>query len=332
MSEINEMNFKKRLAAETKLNHPESFFAQNQEEIRANLEALRAGMDEDKYQAWKDAYLYSKEFASYMFASWMQVKFFSTDNKDALYTECVPENSEFMARLYGGINLLLLDAPEPLAPILVDEAIMMHIDDPDFFGPISLETEEEEPENKEIELINLRWGYDGGGIACGPVEGNTIAETTWIDKSGKIFFVSVSRMSEFANVYVSDTSLFDLLLYMTRNGVDFHNVLDTVNKNSRILYEMELSDRSDFKNYEYNEQIETTLIANDHYCHMDESASAEEWLNKYNDGKIDLIWKSDFGYDEDEEDEEFVEGEGKIQNTANMSAEEPLALYNSERE
>lgn len=162
MSEINEMNFKKRLAAETKLNHPESFFAQNQEEIKADLESLKAGMNEDDYQAWKDAYLVSSDFAAYMYASWVKVKFVSRDNMSVIYTECVPENSRFMTELYAGFNLLL-EVPESIAPILADEAIKMHLDDPDFFTPLTLEAEEEEPENEEIELINLRWGYDGGG-------------------------------------------------------------------------------------------------------------------------------------------------------------------------
>jgi len=27
-----------------------------------------------------------------------------------------------------------------------------------------------------MKLINLKWGYDGGGMACGPVAGSTIAK------------------------------------------------------------------------------------------------------------------------------------------------------------
>ena len=27
-----------------------------------------------------------------------------------------------------------------------------------------------------MKILNMRWGYDGGGMACGPVEGSAIVE------------------------------------------------------------------------------------------------------------------------------------------------------------
>lgn len=184
------------------------------------------------------------------------------------------------------------------------------------------EMNNEELEYNMVKMINLRWGYDGGGMACGPVEGSTITETTWLDQNGKIFFVSVSRMSEFANVYVSDASLFDLLLYMTRDDVDMDCTISQVNGIASEVYELDLNDQSDYQDSENKEMIEITLIANDQYYHMDESASAEEWLDDYNNGRIDLSWKSEFGFDEDEEDDEIEEDWDLIPDAADLTPEE----------
>lgn len=165
----------------------------------------------------------------------------------------------------------------------------------------------EKKSKKSSELINLRWGYDGGGMACGPVEGNTVTEATFVGSNKDVFFVSVSRMSEFANVYVSETSLFDLLLFMTRYDVDFKKILKQIEDNSKEIYELELCDLEPINDSKYLKEVKVAMIANDHYFHMSEDASAEEWMKSYQNGKMDMSWRSDyefFGEDEEEELEE----------------------------
>ena len=55
-------------------------------------------------------------------------------------------------------------------------------------------------------IKNMRWGYDGGGIACRPVEGNTLVELKVVDPATKrVYFVLNSRMAEFNQIMISET-------------------------------------------------------------------------------------------------------------------------------
>ena len=49
---------------------------------------------------------------------------------------------------------------------------------------------------------NMRWGYDGGGIACGPVEGNTIVEICVTANDHHNYFVVASRTGEFEKITI----------------------------------------------------------------------------------------------------------------------------------
>ena len=53
-----------------------------------------------------------------------------------------------------------------------------------------------------MKLINLKWGYDGGGMACGPVAGSTIAEIECQDEDGDTYFVHISRCGTYPTEYV----------------------------------------------------------------------------------------------------------------------------------
>ena len=66
---------------------------------------------------------------------------------------------------------------------------------------------------------NMRWGYDGGGVACGPVEGNSIVELV-VTHDDAVHFIVVCRMCEYELVYVSPFSLFDKLIHANNSDVD----------------------------------------------------------------------------------------------------------------
>ena len=58
------------------------------------------------------------------------------------------------------------------------------------------EMNNEELEYNVVKMINLRWGYDGGGMACGPVEGNTLVELCVTAEDHRNYFILFSRMGE----------------------------------------------------------------------------------------------------------------------------------------
>ena len=47
-----------------------------------------------------------------------------------------------------------------------------------------------------MKILNMRWGYDGGCMACGPVEGSAIVEIMVREDNGTTAFVTASRMED----------------------------------------------------------------------------------------------------------------------------------------
>lgn len=146
------------------------------------------------------------------------------------------------------------------------------------------------------DLVNLRWGYDGGGMACGPVEGSRITEATFIDEKGDIFFVSMSRMGQYASVHVSEVSLFDLHMYLAYPKVA-KGIFERIEDNSKCQYDLDLDDADALEainKSDYVDEIKLVMIANDQYCYMDEDASADDWMMNYQNGTLDMSWQSDY--------------------------------------
>lgn len=84
-------------------------------------------------------------------------------------------------------------------------------------------------------ITNIRVENTGEKIACGPVDGETIAEVTFENKARETYYVSASAMMEYFNVFVSRESLFDRLLHGMEGTVEdskkkqeeIHNIVVT---------------------------------------------------------------------------------------------------------
>ncbi len=75
-------------------------------------------------------------------------------------------------------------------------------------------------------LRNVRWGYTGDGIACGPCGGFDATELVVEKEEGRLTFVRLDRMDQFAAVTVRDYSTFDAFVFITDsdaldNDIDF---------------------------------------------------------------------------------------------------------------
>lgn len=153
------------------------------------------------------------------------------------------------------------------------------------------------------EAIELRNGYTGTHMACGPIEGSTVSEITFIGKEGELFFISVSRMMEFVKVYISDISFFNSLFYLDDNRVDMQKEINKLDKYASEVHDLELGDFESIDKSEYKEELYLALVANDHYyCSGDYDTKA--WLAEYNRG-TPMYWESEcLLEDEDDEDED----------------------------
>lgn len=92
-------------------------------------------------------------------------------------------------------------------------------------------------------LRNVRYGYEDGGIACGPVPGTSNVELMVINDEGKSSFILLSKYCMYESVFISDLSLFDVVMNMKRYDIDFDNELEKVESNSR--YDLEYDSNTD---------------------------------------------------------------------------------------
>lgn len=92
-------------------------------------------------------------------------------------------------------------------------------------------------------LRNARYGHEDGGMACGPVPGTSNVELMVTNDEGKSSFILLSKYCMYETVFISDLSLFDVVMNMKRYDIDFDNELEKVESNSR--YELEYDSKTD---------------------------------------------------------------------------------------
>lgn len=92
-------------------------------------------------------------------------------------------------------------------------------------------------------LRNARYGHEDGGMACGPVPGTSNVELMVTNDEGKSSFILLLKYCMYETVFISDLSLFDVVMNMKRYDIDFDNELEKVESNSR--YELEYDSKTD---------------------------------------------------------------------------------------
>lgn len=105
-------------------------------------------------------------------------------------------------------------------------------------------------------LRNVRYGYEDDGMACGPVPGTSNVELMVTNDEGKSSFILLSKYCMYETVFISDLSLFDIVMHMKHYDIDFDNELEKVESNSR--YELEYE-------YEYDPKTNETIITKEMY-------------------------------------------------------------------
>ena len=64
-------------------------------------------------------------------------------------------------------------------------------------------------------LRNVRWGYTGDGMGCGPIGGCDAVELAVESEKEKLTFVRLDCMDQFAGVTIRDHSTFDRFVFIT---------------------------------------------------------------------------------------------------------------------
>ena len=159
-----------------------------------------------------------------------------------------------------------------------------------------------------MKIRSLRWGYDGGGMACGPVSGSMVVEVCVTDKEGHNFFVVVSQMDNFQRIGVSPIPLYDILIHMMHYDVKFDEEFAKYESNVIEDYDFEIDEEpEEMSGSRFAKVIHLARLAMQAYIELDtdtgsEAEAAEEFIEPYIGENID-------GMDLPELEEEIDEDE-----------------------
>lgn len=150
---------------------------------------------------------------------------------------------------------------------------------------------------------SLRWGYDGGGIACGPIDGNFIVEIIITDEKGCNWFVSDSRYDTFDQVAVSSLPLFDILIHMMDEDVDSDYELEKYRKTYSEMYDFEMSEvPPEMSQSRFAKAIQLVRGAMQYYVDHDgddDCQTADEYIAPYLRGELNSMKLLELVMDED---------------------------------
>ena len=289
---IDNKEFRLRLANEAAIErHPIEFDMDISVEkgVTKELKKLKKGMDEEAYQAWKEEYLAS-EYERTKDYNWVTVHYLFAGIGS--YTQTVPDSQKggVLAFVNGSGSGFLGDI-EPATEEEIKNTLAM-------FADRGIEA----PEFRDCyEPVSMRAEASEGGIACGPIDGDTVTEIMFQDDDGKFFFVSVSRLVEFYNAYVSPVSLYDLLLQITRPGTNQKECMATIEKYASEKYHGEIGDYEEMEESDFIPELTLAMYMNDYYCNcIDERIEPENMLESFECDELDVElpqregW---FGYD-----------------------------------
>ena len=168
-----------------------------------------------------------------------------------------------------------------------------------------------------MKVRSLRWGYDGGGMACGPVSGSMVVEVCVTDKEGHNFFVVVSQMDDFQRIGVSPMPLYDILIHMMHYDVKFDEEFAKYESNVIEDYDFEIGEEpKEMLQSRFAKVIHLARLAMQAYIDLDddtvsEADAAEEFIEPYADRDVDEMDLPELEddvdedeWDEDDEDEE----------------------------
>ena len=161
-----------------------------------------------------------------------------------------------------------------------------------------------------MKIRNMRWGYDGGGMACGPVSGSTIVEICVTDNDGHNYFVVVSEMDGFQRTGVSPMPLFDILMQMMRYDVQFEDEFAKYGANVIEDYDYETGDEpEEMLKSKFAKVIHLARLAMQAYTDLDnkvsEAIAAEAFIESYIGEDVDKMELPELEeIDEDELDDE----------------------------
>ena len=151
----------------------------------------------------------------------------------------------------------------------------------------------------------MRWGYDGGGLGCGPIPGSHNVELMVMDEKGHLYFILDSMFECYEKVVVSPMPIFDISMEMVRYGVDFDHEYDKLLDHYMEEYDYEVTEvPEEMSESRFAKAMQMARIAMqtalnmDHYPRPEEAAA---FIDTFLDEDLELLDLPEVTYEDDED-------------------------------
>lgn len=140
---------------------------------------------------------------------------------------------------------------------------------------------------------NMRWGYDGGGMACCPMEGNTIVEIC-VTLDRKNYFVCATKMEEYMKITVDDFPSFDILMESNHKDVDWEYEYNKL-KHPLEEYDFEIGIDGELPNEIYSSKFYNAFklvcmaMKEAYEMYSYNQDDADEWIGEYVGDDLELF-------------------------------------------
>ena len=139
-----------------------------------------------------------------------------------------------------------------------------------------------------MKIKKMRWGYDGGGIACGPVDGSVYYELTIEDDDLNTIYICASTMDCFARVNVTKESYyeaglkqdFDTIMRIMENSIEDYDYDETF---------IEDNDFADSKYFKAIQILRSAMYDRGYLVDDMNDETAELYIKPYLDEDLNLI-------------------------------------------
>ena len=161
-----------------------------------------------------------------------------------------------------------------------------------------------------MKIRSLRWGYDGGGVACGPVSGSCMTEVCVTDGEGRNYWVIDSRYEDYEQIIVSPMPLFDVMMHMMHPDVELEHEYEKCKEVAMEIFDFMIFEPDEtIEESDYRLAIRVARLAMQKYWSMPPDGKDEEtaraFIGPYLGKELtdDLVPEVIYR-DEDEEDPE----------------------------
>ena len=144
-------------------------------------------------------------------------------------------------------------------------------------------------------IKSMNWGYDGGGMACGPMAGSSIVELAILNPDNSVMYASYSLLGRYGQIRFARRPLFAGLMNLPHvHGNDFDAALARIVDATAEQFDFELDDPDSMAPLDdapYRNITRLLRLAMQACCQLEEPAreDAEAFIAPYLSGDLNAM-------------------------------------------